>query len=168
MESKIAAQCVVEQESGLVLDMAGNKLPAGSVIMCKLTAFFITEDSDIDYIGGGKMEMVYQADAQYFEFLNQQVKQLHVERSHGFIKSVFRALTCSRCKTRRKQVTGIPPMLVTIGPHTPCNPNRCSNNKTLLKDGTQAEFITRPPSPVPKDEEPVEKLSTNDQVESPA
>ena len=55
MESKIAAQCVVEQESGLVLDMVGNKLPAGSVIMCKLTAFVITEDGDINYREGGKM-----------------------------------------------------------------------------------------------------------------
>ena len=62
MESTIAAQCIVEQDTGLVLDMAGNKLPAGSVIMCKLTAFVIMEDGDIDYVGGSKMEMVYQAD----------------------------------------------------------------------------------------------------------
>ena len=74
MESTIAAQCIVEQDIGLVLDMAGNKLPAGSVIMCKLTALVIMEDSDIDYIGGGQMEMIYQADDQYFKFLNQQVK----------------------------------------------------------------------------------------------
>ena len=66
MESTIAAQCIVEQDTGLVLDMAGNKLPAGSVIMCKLTAFVIMEDSDIDYIGRGKMEMVYQTNDQYF------------------------------------------------------------------------------------------------------
>ena len=79
MESTIAAQCIVEQETGLVLDMAGNKLPPGSVIMCKLAAFVIKEESDIDYIGGGKMEMVYQADHQYFWFLDQQVKELHKE-----------------------------------------------------------------------------------------
>ena len=66
MESTIAAQCIVEQDTGLVLDMAGNKLPAGSVIMCKLTAFVITGDGDIDYIGGGKMEMGYQAYDLYF------------------------------------------------------------------------------------------------------
>ena len=69
MTSTIVAQCIVEQETGLVLDMAGNKLPAGSVIMCKLTAFVITENTDIDYIGGGKIE-VYQADNQYYEFLD--------------------------------------------------------------------------------------------------
>ena len=70
MESTIAAQCVVEQDTGLVLSMADNKLPAESVIMCKLTAFVITEDGDIDYMGGGKMETAYHADNQYFEFPN--------------------------------------------------------------------------------------------------
>ena len=59
MESTIAAQCTVEQDTGLVLDMAGKKFPAGSVIMCKLTAFVITEVYNIDYIGGDKLEMVY-------------------------------------------------------------------------------------------------------------
>ena len=89
MESTFAAQCIVEQDTGLVLDMAGNKLPAGSVIMCKLTAFVIMEVADIHYVGGGKMEMVYQADDWYFKFLDQQVKQLHMERSQGFITSVL-------------------------------------------------------------------------------
>ena len=119
MESTIAAHCVVEQDTGLVLDMVGNKLPAGSVIMCKLTAFVITEDSDIDFVGGSKMEMVYHSYNQYFEILNQQVKELHMERNQGLIKSVFRALTGSRHKTRRKQVTGILLTPVTIGSHTP-------------------------------------------------
>ena len=70
MEGIIAAQFIALQDTGLVLDMAGNKLPAGSVIMCKVTGFVIMEDSDLDYVGGGKMEMVYQADNQYFKFLN--------------------------------------------------------------------------------------------------
>ena len=73
MEGTILAKCVVEQDTGLVLDMAGNKLPPGSVIMCKFTAFVITEDGDIDYVGGGKMETVYHANNQYLKFLNQQV-----------------------------------------------------------------------------------------------
>ena len=81
MKNTIAAQCFVEQDTGLMLDMAGNKLPTGLVIMCKLTPFIIMEDGDIDYLGGGKMEMVYQADDRYFKFLNQQVKELHMERS---------------------------------------------------------------------------------------
>ena len=73
MENTIAAQCFVEQDTGLMLDMAGL------VIMCKLTPFIIMEDGDIDYLGGGKMEMVYQADDRYFKFLNQQVKELHMK-----------------------------------------------------------------------------------------
>ena len=125
----------MEQDTGLVLDMAGNKLP--SVIMCKLTAFVIMEDSDIDYVGGGKMDMVYQANDWYFEFLNQQVKELYMERSQGFITSIFRVLTGSRHKTRRKQVTGIPPVLVTIGSHTPATPIDAQASKTLSEDVTQ-------------------------------
>ena len=38
--------------------------------MCKLPAFVITEDGDIDYIEEGKMEMVYKADDRYFEFFD--------------------------------------------------------------------------------------------------
>ena len=97
MESTIAAQCFVEQETSLVLNMVGNKLPAGSVIICKLTPFVITEDGDIDYVDGGKMETVYWADEEFYGFLDQQGKDLHMERSQGFITSMFRALTGSRC-----------------------------------------------------------------------
>ena len=77
-----------------------------------------SQDGDIDYMGGGKMEMVYHANNQYFEFLNQQVKKLDMERSQGFIKSILRAITDSQCKIRRKQVTGRPPMPVTIGSYS--------------------------------------------------
>ena len=46
-----------------------------------------------------------------------------MERSQGFITSVFRALTGSRCMIPGvSQVTGILSMLVTIGSHTPSNP----------------------------------------------
>ena len=100
MDCNIAAQCFVEWENGLMLDMVGNKLPAGSVIMCNLTPFVITEDGDINYMGVGKMEMVYQPDDEYFDFLDQQVKELHMEKCQGFITSM--ALTGSRHKTRRK------------------------------------------------------------------
>ena len=116
MESTIAAQCLVEQETGLVLDMVGNRSPAGSVIICKLTQFVTTKDGDINYMGGGKMEMVYQADDEYFEFFDQQVKELHMERSQGFTTGMFRVPTGSRHKTRRRQVHGIPPTLVTREP----------------------------------------------------
>ena len=91
MEGTIAAQCFLEQETGLVLDMAGNKLLTGSVIICKLTPFVIMEYVDIDCIGGGKIEIVYQADDKYFEFLDQKIKELHMEG----VKNL--SLACSGC-----------------------------------------------------------------------
>ena len=134
MNSSITAQCFVEGESGMIIEMVGNRLPVGSVIMCKLTPFFITKGGDVDYLGGDKMEMVYQADDRYFKFLDQQVKKLHMERSQGLITSVYRALTDSRCKTRRRQVTGIPPTLVTTESHTPAAWNEPSSGKALEED----------------------------------
>ena len=129
-----------------------------------LAAFVITEDSDIDYIGGGRMEMVYQANDQYFKFLNQQVKELHMERSQGFITSTFRALTGNRCKTRRKQVSGILPSPITIGSHTPATPIDVPTSKTLSEDMTKAEFIVMLPAPVSLDEKAVKESSTNKQL----
>ena len=116
--------------------MAGNRSPVGSVIMCKLTPLVITKDGDINYVGGGKMEIVYQADDEYFEFLDQQVKELHMERSQGFITSVYRALTGSRCKTRSRQVISIPPTLVTMESCLPVTQNKPSSGKTLEEDAT--------------------------------
>ena len=140
MDISITAQCFVERESSLILDIVGNRLPVGSVIMCKLTPFFITKDGDINYVGGSKMEMVYQADDKYFEFLDQQVKEIHIERSQGFITHVYRALMGSRSKTRRKQVTGILPTPVTMESCSPTTKNKPSSVKTLEEDVTQDEF----------------------------
>ena len=162
MEGTIAAQCFVEQKTGLVLDMAGNKLPARSVIMCKLTPFVIMEDGDIDYVGGGKIEMVYQADDKYLKFLDQQIKELHMEKRQGFITSMFRVLTGSRHKTKRKKVTGIPPTLVTIGSHTPATPSDAPTSKTLVEDVTQAEVVARQLAAL--EEEPTEEPSTNNEL----
>ena len=120
--------------------------------MCRLTAFVITEDSDIDCMGGGKMEMVYHANNQYFEFLNQQVKELHMEKSQGFIKSIFRAITGSQCKIRRKQVKGIPPMPVTTGSHTLATSATALTRETLSQDVTQVEVEARPPYTSPHDQ----------------
>ena len=100
--------------------------------------------------------MVYQTDEQYFEFLNQQVKQLHMERSQGFITSVFRALTGIRHKTRRKQVTSILPTSMTIGPHTPANPINTPTSKALVEDITQAELVVRLLAPVSLNKKPME------------
>ena len=129
MYSSITPHCFVERETGLILDMVGNRLLVGSVIVYKLTIFFIMKDGAIDYMGDGKMEMVYWADDEYFEFLYQQVKDLHMERSQGLITSVYRALTGSRYKNRRRQVTGIPPTPVTIELQTPATQNKSPSGK---------------------------------------
>ena len=62
MDFKVVTKCLVKQDTDLVVDEAGNKLPTRVVIMCKMTPFVITEDGDIDYLASGKMESVYQAD----------------------------------------------------------------------------------------------------------
>ena len=85
------------------------------------------------------MEMVYKIDYEYFEFLDQQVKELYMERSQGFITSVYRALTGSRLKTRR-QVASIPPIPVTMESHSPTIWTTPSSGKTLEEDATQDEF----------------------------
>ena len=81
MDLKVTGKCFVKQESGLVIDQMDNKLLAKSVMFCKMTPFIITEEGDIDNFTGGKMEAVYQADDQFFEFFEWQVKELQVERS---------------------------------------------------------------------------------------
>ena len=96
--------------------------------------------------------------------LIQQVKELHMERSQGLITSIFRVLTGGTCKTRRKQVTGILPMPVTIGSHTPSTPINAPASKTLSEDVTQAELVARLPAPVSLNEEPAEESSTNNQL----
>ena len=77
----------------------------------------------------------------------------------GFITSVFRATTASRCKTRRKQVTGILPTLVTTGSHTPATLIDTPTRKTLSQDVTKAELVARLPEPVFLNEEPVAEPS---------
>ena len=112
-------------------------------------------------MGGGKMERVYHTDNQYFKFLDQQVKELHMERSQSFIKSVFRA--CGH-KTRRRQVTGIPLMPMTIGSHTLATSATTPARGNLSKDITLVEVEARPLSSVPTTEEEVEESSNNNQL----
>ena len=85
MDFKVVAKCVIRQDTGLVVDEVGNKLPVRAVIMRKMTPFVITEDGDIGYLVSIKMENIYQAGDQYFEFLENQVRELHAERSQGIL-----------------------------------------------------------------------------------
>ena len=59
------------------------------------------------------MENVYPTDERYFNFLEDQVKELKAEKNQSNSASMFQALTGSRHRTRRRQVTGIPPMPIT-------------------------------------------------------
>ena len=109
MNFKVVEKCFIKQESCLAIEEAGNKLPAKSVMFFKMTPFVITEVRDIDSFTGGKMETKYQVDDQFFEFFEEQVKELHVERSQSIITSVVCALMGSRDKMRRRQVTSMLP-----------------------------------------------------------
>ena len=89
----------------------------------------------------------------------------HMERSQGFVTSMFRALTGSRCKTRRQQVTWIPPRPVTIGSHTPATLSDAQTSKALAEDVTQDEFVARQLATV--EEEPLEEPSKTIWWENP-
>ena len=62
MAYQVAAKCSMEQETGFLVDEAGNKLQGKSVVMCQMTPFVITKEGNVDYFAGGKMENIYHAD----------------------------------------------------------------------------------------------------------
>ena len=101
-----------------IYTVVGNKLPVKSILFCKMTLFIITEAGYIDKFDGGKMDAIYQADDQYFDFFEEQIRELQAKKSQGIIRSVFLVLTGSRHKTRR-QVASIPPIPETMGTATP-------------------------------------------------
>ena len=96
MDFKIAGKCFVKQESGLVVDASGNRLPTKSVLFYRMSPFIITKDGDIDNFTGGKVDAIYQAGGQYCDFFKEQVKKLQVEKSQSIITSVFQAITGTR------------------------------------------------------------------------
>ena len=58
----------------MVIDEAGNKLPVKYILFCKMTPFIINENGKVDKFKGGKMDAIYQADDQYFEFFEEQLR----------------------------------------------------------------------------------------------
>ena len=161
MDHKVTGKCFVKQESGLVNDDAGNKLPVKSVMFFKMPPFVITEEEDTNNFTGGEMEAIHQADDQFFEFFEGQVKKLQMERSHSIITSVFQALRGSRYKTRRMQVTGIPPMPVTMGYATPVT---TTDTKTTTVPPIQVEITPEPLIPVPVAEVPMQPPMVDSQL----
>ena len=58
MEYQAAGKCFMEQETGLLIDEAGSKLQAKSLVMCRMTPFVVTKEGDINHFTGGKMENI--------------------------------------------------------------------------------------------------------------
>ena len=119
MDLKIVGKCFIEEGSDLIVDAAGNRIPAKSVIFCKKRPFIITEDGDIDKFAGEEMDVFYQVADKDFNFYEAQIRELDAERNQSVITSIFRTLTGTRCKTRRRHVTSIPPMSITLGAASP-------------------------------------------------
>ena len=115
MDLKIASKCFVEKDSGLIVYSAGSSIPAKSINACKQKAFIITEDGDTDRFSGEGMGVIHQATDKDFNFLEAQVRELDAERNQSVLISIFISLTGTRHKTRRRQVTSIPPTLITPG-----------------------------------------------------
>ena len=67
------------------------------------------------------MDVIYQAADEDFNFFEAQVRALNVERNESILTSIFRTITGTRCKTQRKQVTGIPPTPIMLGVANPTN-----------------------------------------------
>ena len=65
------------------------------------------------------MDVIYQAADEDFNFFEAQVRELDAEGNQSIITGIFRTHTGTRCKTRRRQVTGIPPILITPGVASP-------------------------------------------------
>ena len=65
------------------------------------------------------MDVIYQVADKDFNFFKAQVGELDAERNQSIITSIFRTLTGTRQKTRRRQVTSIPTILITPGVASP-------------------------------------------------
>ena len=119
MDLKITGKCFIEQGSDLTVDSTGNRIPAKSAIFCKKRAFIITEDGDIDKFSGEEMDVIYEAFDEDFNFFETQVRELNAERNQSILTCIFRTITGTRHKTRRRQVTSIPSMPITLGVASP-------------------------------------------------
>ena len=65
------------------------------------------------------MDVIYQASHEDFDFFAAQVRELNAERIQSILTSIFRTITGTRHKTRRRQVINIPPMPMTPGVASP-------------------------------------------------
>ena len=63
---------------------------------------------------GEGMGVISQTTDGDFNFLEAEVRELDAERNQNVLTSIFRILTDTRCMTRKRQVTSIPPMPITL------------------------------------------------------
>ena len=89
MDLKITGKCFIEKDSDIILDSAGSRVPAKSVIVCKQKAFIIMEDEDIDRFSGEGMGVIYQATDEHFNFFETPVRELDAERKPECINQYF-------------------------------------------------------------------------------
>ena len=61
------------------------------------------------------MDVIYQAGDEDFNCFKAQVREQDAERNQITLTSFIRTITGTRCKTRRRQVTGILPKSITLG-----------------------------------------------------
>ena len=58
------------------------------MVMYRKTPFVIAKEGDVNHFTGGKMENVYHADERYFDFLEDQVKELKAEKNRSILASI--------------------------------------------------------------------------------
>ena len=89
MDLKIAGKCFIKQGSDLIVDSAGNRIPAKLVIFFKKTAFVIPKDGNINKFSGQEMDVIYQAADEDFNFFEAQVRKLDIKRNQSIITSIL-------------------------------------------------------------------------------
>ena len=81
MDIKVVGKCFFKEGSDLIVDGAGNRIPAKSVSFCKKRPFIITDDQDINLSAGGEMDVIHQATDKDFNFLENQARDSNAERN---------------------------------------------------------------------------------------
>ena len=98
------------------------------------------------------MDVIYQAADENLNFFEADVRDLDAERNQSILTNIFRTITDTRCKTRRRQVSGIPPMPIILGEPSP----------TIIPS-----VATTSGMPVPKTTPVQEALATTTVLDSP-
>ena len=86
------------------------------------------------------MDVIYQEADKDFNFFEAWVRELDAERNQSILTSLFRTITGTKCKTRRRQVTSILPTPINLGAASPTIiPNVATTLGTPVTITTQAQ-----------------------------